>query len=333
MGKSDIAWCTDVWNPTVGCSRASSGCGGCYAERMAHRLQAMGRPEYQGLTRSTPDGPRWTGTVRLVEERLDQPRRWRKPRRIFVDSMSDLFHESLSHRDIARVWRAMEAAPHHQFMVLTKRAERMQEWVTAFRENRRRTDVDPDDYDRVFAHVWLGVSVEDQATADARISLLLDTPATTRLVSAEPLIGPVDFDPPGCPQGHQEGWSVGSDGATPFCNECSSEMAHGWWFGDADRMINWVICGGESGPGARRCDPKWIHDIVQACKANEIACFVKQLGSYSAWRGRGTADIEAAWVNWEADPDAPEIRFPLRDRKGGDPSEWPEPLRVQEWPA
>lgn len=229
---TDIQWTDETWNCVRGCSRVSSGCGdstggGCYAERQAYRFSGPGMP-YEGLVRMTTKGPRWTGKVILVDEKLNQPLHWKTPRRIFVNSMSDLFHESLSDESIDRIFAVMALAPQHAFQILTKRPERMWQWFAtkdspldssradivmeraahagqivwdargnnpALYLNASKADVSNR---RVFPgwplpHVHLGTSVEDQKTADERIPLLLQTPAAVRWISAEPLLGPVDL--------------------------------------------------------------------------------------------------------------------------------------------
>ena len=208
MGDTNIQWTDAVWNCVRGCSRVSRGCGdstggGCYAERQAIRFAYKGGP-YKGLVKSTSHGPRWTGKVQLVESMLDLPLRWRKPRRIFVNSMSDLFHENLSDEAIFRVFMVMQAAKRHTFQVLTKRPERMRDFARKWKsgdlpmptfgdgDNPR---PDQQEWTWPLPNVWLGVSVEDQATADARIPVLLNTPAAVRFVSYEPALGAVDFSP------------------------------------------------------------------------------------------------------------------------------------------
>ena len=183
--RSSIEWTDSSWNPIRGCSRISPGCLNCYAEKVAARFSNEGAPFH--LFASRKPKPHWTGKVGPGEEHWDDPVHWRKPRRIFVNSMSDLFHEGLSITDVERVFRVMLSAPHHTYQILTKRAD-----VMAFRV--------PVVMNRIFGchwkmpnFIWLGVSVEDQQRADERIPLLLQTPAAIRFVSAEPLLGPVDL--------------------------------------------------------------------------------------------------------------------------------------------
>ena len=184
---SKIEWTDRTWNPTVGCSRVSEGCRNCYAERMAGtRLAHL--PDYAGTTHHNAAGkPVWTGKVNLLEHRLDDPRHWKKPCRVFVNSMSDLFHEEIPFDFIDHVYGIMAHTPQHIFQVLTKRPERMLEWSRLTRHF-----IDPKiwEYGR---NIWLGVSVERQEEADKRIPLLIQVPAEVHFLSCEPLIAPLDI--------------------------------------------------------------------------------------------------------------------------------------------
>lgn len=237
--------------------RISSGCQNCYAERIAARFSGPGQP-FEGLARRTTDGPRWTGSLRLVPERLEDPLHWRKPRRIFVNSMSDLFHDRLIGGEIAGVFGVMIKAFWHTFQVLTKRPERAMAWLStsknstaAYREAQRHEwpAWAMDDVNRGGAadvgwpprNVWLGVSVENQAAAEERVPLLLQAPAAVRFLSVEPLLGPVDLSP----------WLSGG--------------------------IDWVIVGAESGPGARPMNENWVRSLRDQCStAAGVALFYKQ---------------------------------------------------------
>ncbi|MBY0431720.1 MAG: phage Gp37/Gp68 family protein, partial [Rhodospirillales bacterium] len=222
--KTGIEWTQATWNPMVGCSIMSSGCARCYAMREAHRLaHRLGIDKYAGTTEETKAGPIWNGTVRLHQPHLDQPLRWKRPRRIFVNSMSDLFHEALSDENIDKVFAVMALAHWHTFQVLTKRPERMLRWFT--KERHRSAVVE---YGWPLPNVWIGVSVENQAAADERIPFLLDTPAAVRWLSCEPLLGPVRLD-------------------------------------RVDE-IEWVVCGGESGPRARPMHPAWARSLRDQCE-------------------------------------------------------------------
>lgn len=249
---------------------------------------------YEGLARyATNDGVAlWTGKVVMVEKHLFDPLRWKKPRRIFVNSMSDLFHESLPFEAIDRIIAVMALAQRHTFQILTKRAERMKEYLSGLYEGRMYQVADTvkdligyyqgPEANMVsvmqpiaagLSHCWFGVSVEDQKTADARIPWLLKTPAAVRWVSYEPALGPVQFS--------------------------------------RAEKIDWIVVGGESGPGAREFDVAWARSVIEQCKAAGVACFVKQLG---------------------AKPVDNAGRMYLQDPKGGNWYEWPDRLRMREYP-
>lgn len=236
----------------------TGGCLNCYAARFA----ARGLPGLNSPTTGEPfavlreSGPRWTGRVELIESALYLPLRWRKPRNIFLDSMSDLFHENLTLTDVEKVFRVALSANWHTIQILTKRAD-----VMAFRV--------PIVMNRIFGphwripdHIWLGVSVEDQATADARIPLLLQTPAAVRFISAEPLLGPVDVKAwlsAGPARGSRGGLVERPAGTEP---------------------LDWVIVGGESGPGARPMQAEWAQSIRDQCQAAGVPFFFKQWGEW-----------------------------------------------------
>lgn len=306
MGDSKIQWTDAVWNPVRGCSHISAGCANCYAARQAHRFDTCSeRSPYHGLTKPLdPWGRvRWSGEVRFVPEMLDAPLRWRRPRRVFVNSMSDLFHESVTDEQIAAVFGVMAACPQHVFQVLTKRPERMARWFEWFATMSPGLDGWP------LPNVWLGVSCEDQRAADERIPLLLQTPAAVRFVSCEPLLGPVNFA--------RSGLAFG----VPLANGSR-------WFGSKPG-IDWVIVGGESGPGARPCDVEWIRSIVRQCRAAGVPVFVKQLGSCPQDHGTGLDWPDGIRFRQGVGPGSAAL---LRHSKGGDPAEWPEDLRVRQWP-
>jgi protein gp37 len=248
----------------------------------------------------TPKGPRWTGKVVLVPEKLEEPLRWKKPRRIFVNSMSDLFHESLTDTQIQNVFSVMESARHHIYQVLTKRPQRMLDFVTKFDDWLKYASDYPGhlSFEKRFPHVWLGVSCEDQKTADERIPLLLETPAAVRWISAEPLLGPIDLS--------------AFTGVTPnITGEREQRYSE----------VDWVVLGGESGPKSRPMNLVWARSMVAKCKAAGVPVFVKQLGA------NPVIDRDQ-WQNLPA-------RYILRlsDKKGGDINEWPSDLRVREFPT
>jgi protein gp37 len=331
--RTSIEWTNASWNPIRArgdgqlgwhCEKVSPGCTHCYAERLNGRLGT-------GLTYSAPNRP----MVKLFLDAkiLAAPLRWRKPRKIFVCSMTDLFGEWVPDEWIDRIFAVMALAPQHTFQVLTKRARRMREWFA------RRGPVYGDASDFVMfaredfmpapgtvrimqwplANVWLGISAEDQQRLNERVPHLLATPAAVRFVSAEPLLGPLDFS-------FHFGLASNHD--------------------DLRGLLNWLIVGGESGPGARPMDIAWARDIVRQCREAGVACFVKQLGKFpvcAAPTGRGHEVIEnqrridLEWPigthfgNPTGDAALNGLVAIVRD-KGGDPAEWPEDLRVREWP-
>lgn len=182
MAETQIEWTDATWNPVAGCSIMSAGCTHCYAMQMARRLEAMGVEKYRDLTRTGGQRTIWTGAVREDRSALGIPLRWRKPRKIFVNSMSDLFHPAVSQSFIADVWAVMQATPHHNYQILTKRPDRMRDILRA-------------QSGEILPNIWLGTSVENQTVAD-RIDTLRDVRAAIRFISFEPLIGsvgPVDL--------------------------------------------------------------------------------------------------------------------------------------------
>lgn len=278
--RSAIEWTDATWNPVTGCSHVSEGCRHCYAETLSLRMGWSTKP--------------WTAqnaaeNVMLHPARLDQPLRWRKPRRVFVNSMSDLFHEQIPESFLDAVFAVMALTPQHTFQVLTKRPEWMRAYLKApgragaiaaetgsgVDGDRRWPFIRPDDLadEWPLVNVWLGVSVEDQRTADARIPILLDTPAAVRFLSVEPLLGPVDLTP-----------YVTASADVLACPECGfrtnrfsrcpndeAELVR-------DFAVDWVIVGGESGGDARPMDPAWAQSLRDQCVAAGVPFFFKQWG-------------------------------------------------------
>jgi protein gp37 len=317
MGEnSKIEWTDATWNPVVGCSIVSPGCTNCYAMRMAHRLEAMsdgkhasvvgargvGLSHYTGTTKVVNDKPVWTGKLAIASNHaLTAPLRWKKPRTIFVNSMGDLFHEDCPDEWIDQVFAVMALAPQHTFQVLTKRAERMRayfddaehasmkigaalgdmldgDWIWGEGKQYRQQiegmislahGLTPDD--QGFAaedflplpNVWLGVSTEDQKRADERLPHLVNTPAAIRFVSAEPLLGPVSLGP----------WLA--------VEQVRLSMGLHWTERNYEvQKIDWIIAGGESGPGARPMHPDWARSLRDQCAAADVPYFFKQWGEF-----------------------------------------------------
>ncbi len=245
MGDTAISWCSKTWNLTAGCTKVSEGCRNCYAARLvATRLRHLPHNEY--LAEKTASGYDWTGPVNLRPEKLEEPLRWRKPEIVFVDSQSDLFHEKVPFQFIDRVFDVMATCRRHTFLVLTKRPERMQEFVTDWNDRYLPGRA----VAMKLPNVHLGVSVENQQAADERIPLLLQTPAAVRWISAEPLIGPIHLGPENC---HVPDASM------------------------VDRTIDWIVVGCESGPGARPCDPDWIRHLRDQASAGGSKFYLKQM--------------------------------------------------------
>lgn len=356
-----IEWTERTWNPVTGCTKVSAGCKNCYAEKVADRFWASQYPPVEYPTYSVDNccpvtemrARRFTD-VQTHEDRLVEPLAWRKPSLVFVNSMSDLFHEDVPDEFILHVLNVIRRghANGHTFQVLTKRHERMRSMMSRlqfdshgvgrlFLEDRGLTrQGTPISFAPVMRHLWLGVSVENQETADQRIPLLLQTPAAVRFISAEPLIGPIDFSVNPSGQVLESCDECGHRRPNPSCDACL----------DAPPALDWVIVGGESGPGARPLDLAWARSILAQCKAAGVAAFMKQLGadprgecswehhddcpptmvdkhgvrsSVSGQPGTLCHAVDDAW--WPC-------RLKLKDRKGGRMEEWPEDLRVRQFP-
>ncbi|TAN03108.1 MAG: phage Gp37/Gp68 family protein [Rhodanobacteraceae bacterium] len=271
--RSRIEWTDASWNPIRGCSRVSAGCENCYAERQAARFAAKGQP-WHGFVRAVNGHPAWTGRTSLIESALDLPLRWRRPRKVFVCSMSDLFHESVSDQWLDEIFQVMASAQRHTFQVLTKRAARMHAYLGSrgfhpFSDDGwtmtgtigTQGEVTPAPTGRPLPNVWLGVSVENQAAADERIPLLLQTPATVRFLSCEPLLGPIDL--------------------RRACALHRWKDADGVECCNVTRSLDWVIVGGESGPRARPMDPNWARRLRDQSKASNVPFFFKQWGEWA----------------------------------------------------
>lgn len=314
-----IEWTDSTWNPIGGCSLASPGCTHCYAQRMAGTRLAS-HPLYAGTTQATKTGPVFNGHLTRAPDDhpvWTWPLRWRgakhpklgagKPSMIFVGDMSDLFHEDRPDADIDRVFAVMELAPQHIFQVLTKRAERMRKYLSAYGVGGRLTKAafafgrslpatggEADDRNWLYyparlkwplPNVLAGVSVEDQTRADERIPHLLATPAAKRFISAEPLLGPIRL---------RNLYPITDDEDGVFI-----EGVHG-----NTPRIDWVICGGESGPNARPAHPNWAGSLRDQCASAGVPFFFKQWGTYQPFStsclsvgGSGPFTPSVAWPN------------------------------------
>jgi protein gp37 len=298
--NTKIEWTDATVNAVNGCSLASPGCTNCYAMRLAG-TRLRDHPSRAGLTKPSKAGPVWTGKVRLNDTALLQPLRWKRPRRIFWNAHGDLFHPAVPDEWIDRCFAVMALTPQHIHQVLTKRPERMREYLstacgriadTIMRMRREMGDNDPiAPLPHILPgaqwwplpNVWLGTSVEDQTRADERIPHLLATPAAVRFLSAEPLLGPVDLN-----RIHRT-----FDGGLGHSWESALNGRRFSAWGGADGnggdiegcpKIDWVIVGGESGPGARPMHPDWARSLRDQCAAAGVPFFFKQWGE---WRDRG----------------------------------------------
>jgi protein gp37 len=304
--NTSIEWTEATWNPVVGCERISSGCAHCYAKAIHDRRH---KAYLAGGNVLVPQYANPFEAVRPREDRLTLPLRWRKPRRVFVNSMSDLFHEDVPTEFIAAVLGVCALAQRHTFQILTKRAETMQLAMTeleraggarhcvstAFQLVGAQPTCDSRLDEWPLPNVWLGVSVENKRFRDERIPQLLKTSAAVHFISAEPLLEDIAND-----------------------EVFSAYLYSGFTEPPHNDRLDWVIVGGESGPSARPFDLAWARSIVQQCQTAGVPVFVKQLGARP--RVDGPPGDSRTWV------------LDLDDRKGGNPDEWPEDLRVREWP-
>lgn len=328
--KTGIQWTDATWNPTKGCSVVGPECANCYAMRIGARFSGPGL-HHEGYARFSPKRrlAQWTGKLALLPHRLEVPLRWRRPRRIFVNSTSDLFHEKLTNEEIAAVFGVMAACPEHTFQVLTKRAARARAWFAWIRD-RAASIADGGHLPAVWCigalqatlvrpwsglrgvrdgafppwplpNVWMGVSCGNRKDGLPRLDELRQVPAAVRFVSIEPLLEDL---------------------------------------GDLDLTgIDWVIIGGESGKGARPFDVAWARKILRQCREQGVACFVKQLGA-RPWDSARPIKVETTLGQLLAATEPTDVvgtassgnTLSLIDTHGGDWDEWPDDLRVREWP-
>jgi len=306
MSKTSIEWSEKVWNPVTGCDKVSPGCDNCYALTMSNRNQHNPKvgDKYAGTTHKVGERGKlaWTGKINLIESALGYPLTVKKPSLIFVNSMSDLFHDDVPFEFIDKVFTVMALCDWHTYQILTKRPDRM----AAYFRNKKYIEISKgEDAERVsakiyfpFPNVWLMTSVEDQKRADERISYLLQCPAAVRGLSIEPLLEAIDLKFPTLREAHEEaagmaleGMFFGMNGINP-----SSKTGNG---------IHWIICGGESGPGARPMHPDWVRSIRDQCKAANVPFFFKQLSKNDLY--------------------LPEIDYKDYDK-------FPKDLQIRQWP-
>ena len=321
-----ISWTGEVWNCVLGCSRDNEECDRCYAMHVAHRGLD---PSHRGLTKLRPrdsarPGVDWNGIVRTVPERLAKPLSWRKPRKVFVNSMSDLFHPQVPFEFVAAVFGVMAATPQHIYQVLTKRPKRALEffgWLTAMVEIVKDGDgevryclMQAFKHGVLWEHhivyptwplpnVHLGVSAGRQETAEEKIPVLLECPAAVHWVSMEPMLGPVDLT-----RLKVEGGVLDALRGT-----VTVDPLRGY---STPNRLRWVVPGGESGAKARACDIAWIFDVLTQCATAGVPAFCKQLGSAPVF----------------TDGDGSSKRYQILDSKGEDWQAWPDDLKIRQYP-
>lgn len=304
--KTLIEWTGTTLNVATGCTRISEGCDHCYIERT---------PPFRMNGRKF-DRPGIGGHIPLVlhPNRLDWPLRWREPRTVFINSLADLFHRDVPDSFIAALWATMARTPQHTYQILTKRAGRLHHMLGKDGQRLLEAASDEATARAIYETPWplpnvhVGVSVESQRWADIRIPLLADPEvrAAVKFLSVEPLIEPVDLRL-GMHHGHDS--DMGFDGWTRICLECSVEGRDVQWFPPGEPSpIGWIIVGGESGSGARRCEVEWVRSVVRQAQGSLAPVFVKQLGE--VWAKQAGAS----------------------HHKGGNPADWPEDLQVREMP-
>ncbi|HEX5933482.1 MAG TPA: phage Gp37/Gp68 family protein [Pseudorhizobium sp.] len=274
-----IEWTDATWNPITGCAVVSPGCTNCYAMKLAG-TRLRNHPSRAGLTKDTKAGPVWTGEVRFNEKTLLDPLRWKRPRMIFVVAHGDLFSEAVPDEWIDRIFAVMALCPQHTFQVLTKRPERMRDYLTTkLRQHRIAASQvelpDPAPPTGRWPHlpmpnVWLGVSVEDQKRADERIPDLLATPAAIRWISAEPLLGPINLRRIRIAPDHHTVIDALDGYAMVDTPGRERERA----------MLDWVVAGGESGTCARPSQPDWFRSLRGQCATASVPFLFKQWGNH-----------------------------------------------------
>lgn len=290
-----MIWWTKSWNPVIGCTPCSPACDNCYAEALHNqRHKALLAGKMMPDCYAQP-----FDQVRCLSERQAQPLRWRKPQRVFVGNMGDLFHENVADSWIFEIFAVMARCPQHTFMLLTKRPERMKQFVDetiangmTWREGLT---------GRPLPNVWLGTTIWDQASADRAVPLLLSTPAAKRFVSVEPMLGPVPIE-------NYLGWrgticpcccGSGQDDLST-CTCCHGTGRYG---------LDWVICGGETGPGARPMHPDWARSLRDQCQAAEVQYFFKQWGE---WAPYDRGQIDSKTLATPCSLDSPYVRVGTR---------------------
>lgn len=283
----------ETWNPVTGCTKVSPACEHCYAIGQSHRNAAMGLEKYQGVTRKTHKGLNWTGEVFIHQSVLSKPISWKKPRMIFVNSMSDTFHEKVPFEFIDAIMKVAGICQQHIFLILTKRPERMAKYFQE-RQIRRaqfrmvtkmaKGGISVSNVD-VLPNVWLGTTIENQEQADKRIPHLLKCPSAVRFVSCEPLLGNIDLT------------KIWENNADVWIDSLRGKHGLAYPLQGKNNRIDWVIAGGESGHHARPMHPDWARSLRDQCQSAGVPFFFKQWGE---WGDDDLLDIgEAIYDHFE----------------------------------
>lgn len=287
---SNIEWTDKTWNPIIGCSPISPGCKECWAKKMAYRLMHMPYTDYYQFVlddngEEDPDLfrniPEWNGQTHFVKSALEKPLKRQKPTKYFVCSMGDLFHENVPFEWVDKVMAIIAQCEQHTFQILTKRPLRMKEYFTSNWQCRILNHVKREEGQGFILktvnggklpNLWLGVTTENQEQANKRIPYLLKTPAAVRFVSVEPLLGPIDF------------YDITLDSEFYHTLKGFGDISLGSRGYVIGLKLDWVICGGESGPKARPIHPNWVRSLRDQCKDAGVPFFFKQWGEwYTAW--------------------------------------------------
>lgn len=325
--KTGINWSDATWNPVLGCKRVSPGCDSCYAISQARIRAANPNPKvaaaFAGLTERVEGGTDWTGRVNLLSERLEQPLHWRKPRKIFVNSLADLFHDSVPDEFIVQVFAVMGACPQHVFQLLTKRHGRMRALLSSDRFRlaviRAARDRHPHRMAPMWPlrNLWLGVSAENQQWATTRVHALLATPAAVRWVSAEPLLGPVDL------RNLQVRKNTFIDA---LCGDVKT--GDGEIYAACPGSVSWVVAGGESGAKARPMHPDWARSLRDQCQAARVPFWFKQWGSHRWVAGSRFDEATQCWVDHGIVPQRVSVKLAGRELDGRTWDEFPREARA-----
>lgn len=278
-----IEWCDETINPFVGCSKCSPGCDNCFAEKMARRQIAMGNKAYEG---TVDENGHWTGKINWQDGQLDKIAKWKKPRRIFIGSMTDCFHENIPQSSLFDVINIIAEYPQHIFIMLTKRPHRMKEQIDIYCNHYRHYKSDP------LPNLWLGVTVCNQQEADEKIPILLQTPAAKRFVSIEPMLGAMDLTRLNIPKGTRH---IGNGDVLNGVKGCLGVDRSGYEFWRTP-TLDWVICGGETGDNARPMNPEWVRSLRDQCVNAGVPFFFKSWGEYTP---NGYGKIAGTWLQEE----------------------------------